>query len=249
MVFRGVFDIDFLFIVEIWYDVHNSPGSTLRSISCQTFTVSPYRIDLVYLFPNLLHNDSKETHFLGIFFCDLGFFFVFTKNTCFLCAMFGNVTVLCLLSLKKTVQNPLWKSQVCPKFVNVIIENSQSHKSGANSTLYNVATRGFTLLPCIFIWTYPVCFAVTKQPSATSIHLYVPINEIVIKSEISGVMWQVAPESKIKLVSCELYPQLLPGLSELGYIHAIDAYIFCELILFVLFSDILFIFFDLYAQF
>ena len=36
------------------------------------------------------------------------------------------------------------------------MENNRSHKSGANSTLYNVAMKGLTLSPHMFIWTSPV---------------------------------------------------------------------------------------------
>ena len=70
------------------------------------------------------------------------------------------------------------------------------HKSGANSMLYNVAMKGLPLMSRIFIWTYPVCFVVTKFLSSTSIYLSVSANESSKKPEISGVMWQVAPESK-----------------------------------------------------
>ena len=86
------------------------------------------------------------------------------------------------------------------------MEKNQFHKSGANITLYNVSTKGFPLLSHIFIWTYPVCFDVTKFPSTNSINLSISTNDSGIKYEISGVMLQVAPESKIQLVSCELSP-------------------------------------------
>ena len=49
------------------------------------------------------------------------------------------------------MQNPLWKNKECTKLINVIIENKQSHKSGANITLYNAAMKGFTFLSQIFI--------------------------------------------------------------------------------------------------
>ena len=75
--------------------------------------------------------------------------------------------------------------------------NNWSHKSGANSRLYNVAMKGFPLLSCIFILTSPVCFAVTKFQSKTLIYLSISTNKPAIKSKISYVMWQVAPDSKI----------------------------------------------------
>ena len=84
------------------------------------------------------------------------------------------------------------------------MENNQSHKSGANITLYNVAMKGVSLSSLIYIWSCPVCFAVTKFPSTTLIYLFVYTNEHGMKSEISGVILQVAPESKTQLVSCKL---------------------------------------------
>ena len=127
-------------------------------------------------------------------------------------------------------------------------ENNILHESGANSTLYNVSMKDFPLSFRIFIWASPVYFAVTKFSSATSIYLSVFLNEPGIKSKISGVMWQVAPESKIQLVSCKLSPKFLLGLYELEYIYAIDTYIVCYSLWYVLFSDVLYIFVDLYAR-
>ena len=144
--FRVVFDIYSLFIVDIWNDVQKGSGSIMISMSFQKVSAYPASSDLVDLCTNIWCNHSKETLFLWIFFYDFDCFFIFTKNACFLCAMYGNVTVLCSLSLKKNAQNHLWKSQVCPKFNNIIIENSRSHKYGANSTLYNVSMKGFLLL-------------------------------------------------------------------------------------------------------
>ena len=86
------------------------------------------------------------------------------------------------------------------------MENNQSHKFGSNSLLYNAAMKDLPLYSSTSIWNYPVCFDVMKCLSATSIYLSVSTNEPAIKSEISGVMWQVAPESKIQLVSCGLSP-------------------------------------------
>ena len=108
--------------------------------------------------------------------------------------------------------------------------------------------KGLPLLSCIFIWTFTFCFAATKFSSATSVYLYVSTNEMGIKSEISGVMWQVAPESKFQLFSCKLSPKYLLGLYPLEEIFYIDAYIFCELFWSVILSEVLSIFADLYAQ-
>ena len=45
--FRGVIDLDFLFIVDIWHDVQNVSGYTLTLMSFQTFALSPDSSDLV----------------------------------------------------------------------------------------------------------------------------------------------------------------------------------------------------------
>ena len=108
--------------------------------------------------------------------------------------------------------------------------------------------KGFPLSLRIFIWTYPVFFfTVKKCPSATWIYLSVSTNDPSIQSEISGAVWQVAPESKIQLVSCELSPKYLLGISALEDISAIDVYIFCDSIWYVMFYDVLSIFVNLYA--
>ena len=62
-------------------------------------------------------------------------------------------------------------------------------------------------------------------------------------------MWQVAPESKIQLVSFNLSLGYFLGISALENICVIEAYIFCDQLWYVLFSDILSIFVDLYAHF
>ena len=128
------------------------------------------------------------------------------------------------------------------------MENNWLHKSGTNITWYNVSIQGFTLLSQIYIWTCPVCFAVKKCPLASLIYLSVSTNDPGIKSKIIGVMWQVAPESKIQLFSCELSPKFILGLSALLDIRAIDVYIFCDSISYALFPYVLYIFVDLYAQ-
>ena len=145
---------------------------------------------------------------LWICFCNFGFSFVFTKNACFLCAMCGNTTAFYSISLEKIVQKTLWKIHLCCQFINLLMGNNWPHKSGTNSTLYNLAMKGFLFLSHIFIWTYSVCFAVTKCPSETSIYSSVSTYYPGIKSEISGVMWQVAPQAETKLVNCKLSPNL-----------------------------------------
>ena len=49
----GVFDTYLIFIVEILYAVQKGSGSTLNSMPCQTFSLSPSSSNLVYLCPNL----------------------------------------------------------------------------------------------------------------------------------------------------------------------------------------------------
>ena len=111
-----------------------------------------------------------------------------------------------------------------------MIKNNLSHNSGAKSTLCNVAMKGSPLLSHIFIRTWPFCFAVTWCPYSTSVYLSVSYNESGMKSETSGVMWHVAPESKIQLVNCELSPKFSLGNSSLPNNCAIDAYIFWSLL-------------------
>ena len=128
------------------------------------------------------------------------------------------------------MQNPLWNKQVCPDFVNVMIRNNLSHKSGAKSTLCNVAMKGSPWLSHIFICTWPFCFSATWCPSETSMCLSVSSNEIGIKYETYSVMWQVAPESKIQFFNCELSPKFPLGHSSLLDMRAIDSYIFWSLL-------------------
>ena len=88
--------------------------------------------------------------------------------------------------------------------------------------------KGFPLSSRIFIWTSPVYFAVTKCPSETSIYLSVFTSKPGTKYEISGVTLQVAPESKIQLVSFKLSKTYLLVISTLEDIRAKEAYIFCD---------------------
>ena len=112
---------------------------------------------------------------------------------------------------------------------NLKIKNKLPHRSGAKRMLCNVAIKRFPLSSHIFIWTWPICFAVTWCPSATSIFLSVSSNGPGIKYETCGVMWHVDPESKIQWVNCELSSEYLLGISSLPDICAIDAYIFWSL--------------------
>ena len=128
------------------------------------------------------------------------------------------------------MQNPLWKRQVCPEFINVIIENNLWHKSGAKSTLCNVAMKDFPLSSHICIHAWHFCFAVAWCPSATSMYLSVSSNDPGMKTETYGVMWHVVPKSKIQLVNCDLSPYFSLEYSSLLDIHAIDAYILWSLL-------------------
>ena len=69
--------------------------------------------------------------------------------------MCGDVTAFFSFAPKYTTQNPLLKRQLCPEFINVMIENNLSHKSGTNSMLCNVAMKGLPLLSHICIRTCP----------------------------------------------------------------------------------------------
>ena len=51
--FRGLCDLDFLFIVEILHDAQKRSVSTLISMSCQTFEVYPASSELVDMCTNL----------------------------------------------------------------------------------------------------------------------------------------------------------------------------------------------------
>ena len=147
---------------------------------------------------------------------------------------------------REILLNPLWKRHVCPKLINLIMENKQSHKSGVSSTLYNVSMKGLLLSPIFFIWTYPFCFSVTKLPSATSRYLSIYTSEPGTKSQISGVMWQVTPDSKIKLVSYEMSPKYLLGIHTLEEICVIGVFILCDSFCSVLLSNFI-NFSDFYA--
>ena len=122
------------------------------------------------------------------------------------------------------------------------MENIWSHKYGANSKLYNVLMKGLPLSSRIYIWTYPVCFTVTKFPPATSIYVSIYTSEPGMKYECSGFMWQVALESKTQLVSCELSRKSLLEISTLEDIGAINAYIFFDLFCSLLFYNVVSIF-------
>ena len=180
--FGGFLDLSFLFIEEIWHDVQKCYGYILRSISSQTLAVSPANNDLVDLWTNIWCNNSKAVFFLDGNFFAFDIFFIFPKNACDLCEICGNVTAFFYFAPKYTVQTPLCNKQVCPKFINLMIENNLSHKYGAKGTLCNVAIKGYLLLSHIFIHACPFCFAMTWCPSITSICLSLYSNEPGIKS-------------------------------------------------------------------
>ena len=110
-------------------------GYILNSTPLQTFAVYTAINNVVYLCPNPWRNNSKASLFLGAVFFHLAFSFVFTKNECFLCALFGRVTTFSFLFLKYTMLKTLWNKQVRPKLINTIIENNPLHGPGAKSML------------------------------------------------------------------------------------------------------------------
>ena len=181
-----------------WY------GYILSSTSSHTLAVSPAFNDMVDLCPNLWCNNPKAIFFLAGYFFD--FSMIFPGKSCFLTVLCSNVTALSYFAPKYTVQNPLRKRHICPAFINVMMENNLSHKSGANSTLYKVATKVFPLSSHIFIRTEHFCFSVTWCPSTTSMNYCVSSNDPGMQSVTSVVIWHVAPESKIQLVYCKLSP-------------------------------------------
>ena len=136
------------------------------SISSQTLSVSPSKNDLVDLWPKFWCNNSRATFFLGANFFVFDISSIPPQNACFLSALCDNVTEFFYFAPKNTVQNSFCNKQVCPKFINVLIETIISHKSGAKITLYNVAMKGSPLLSHIFISAGPFCFAVTWCLSA-----------------------------------------------------------------------------------
>ena len=112
---------------------------------------------------------------------DLYFYFIFTRNACFLHALCCKHHILCNITeenhtkhfiIKAGMSQIHWRNN----------ENNRSHNSGANSMLYNVEIKGFPFSPRIFIWTIPVWFAVKIWPFATSIYLYISTNEPSMKS-------------------------------------------------------------------
>ena len=142
----GILDLAFLFIEEIWHDVQKGSGYIFSSISSSTLPVSPANNYLVDLWPNLWCNNSTAIFFLTgtLFVFDISL--NFPKDEFFLCALCGYVTEFFSFATKYTVQNPLCNKQICTKFINVMIENNPSHKSGAKSTLCNVSIKGSPLM-------------------------------------------------------------------------------------------------------
>ena len=132
------------------------------------------------------------------------------------------------------MQNPLWNKQVCPEFINVIFEISC--RINLVPKVSCVTLHWKDLHDChTFLFVLDIfCFYVTWCPYATSMCLSVSSNETGIKSETSGVMWHVAPESKIQSANCKLSPKFPLGHSSLLDMRAIDAYIFCSLLFSVL---------------
>ena len=163
----GILDLAFLFIEEIWHDVQKGSGYILSSTSYQTLSVPPANHDLLDLCPNLWCSNSKAIFFLAgnLFFFDISL--ILPRNACFLCALCGNVTAFFFSATNYNVKNPLWKRQFCPAFINIMIENNLSHKSGAKITLCNVAMKDFPLSSHICICTWPFGFTLTWCPYAT----------------------------------------------------------------------------------
>ena len=103
--FQWIFGPSLSFVEWIWHDVQKVSGYILSSISFQTFAVSTAINYLVDMCPNLWCNNYKSTFFLGAIFFDLVFSLVFTKKSCFLCALCGRVTAFSFLYPDYTAQN------------------------------------------------------------------------------------------------------------------------------------------------
>ena len=107
--FSGILYLAFLFIEEVWHDVHKGSRSIFSSTSSQTVAVYPSNNYLGDLCPKIWCSNSKAIFFLAgnLFFLD--FSMIFPRNACFLCALCGKVTALFPFAPKYTVQNPFWK--------------------------------------------------------------------------------------------------------------------------------------------
>ena len=81
----------------------------------------------------------------------------------------------------------------------------------------------------------PCFFCCEKFPSENPMYLSISTSDTGTKSEFYGIMWHVAPESKIQLVSSELSPKSLLGIFTLEVICAIEVYIFWDSFYYVLF--------------
>ena len=126
--------------------------------------------------------------------------------------------------------------------------NNWLHKSVANSTLYNVAMKDLPLLSHIFIWTF-YCLFLCDKILICNFNIFICFHQWAwykirnIWCHVTSRTWVYNP-----IFSCDLSSKYLLALYMLAYINSIDTYIFCDLFWYVLFSEILHIFIDLYAQ-
>ena len=117
-------DLGFLLIDEICHDVHKWSGSTLSSISCQTFTLSLANSNRVELCPNLWWNNYREILFFWVFFVISTFILFYQKCMFSLYNTWYSNRVLFVIT-KETMQKNLWKRRLCPKLTNATIENNR----------------------------------------------------------------------------------------------------------------------------
>ena len=110
-------------------------GSILSSVTLQTFAVYIVINGMVGLCPNLWCNNSRATFFLGAILFYFDICFIIPKYECSRCALCGKVIAFSPCRQITPYQKPLLNKQVCTKFINIIIENNLSHRSGAKSTL------------------------------------------------------------------------------------------------------------------
>ena len=108
--FRGVYDTDILFIVEILHDVQKGSGSTLISFLSKCLQYIQPVVTLCICVP-ISDAIIQKNFLIGNLLFWFWIFPHFYQKSCFCCALCSNFTTLYLLTLKKTVQRPLRKGR------------------------------------------------------------------------------------------------------------------------------------------
>ena len=132
------------------------------------------QITMIWLICALINDVAilKKFYFLLVIYFSLTYPFL-PRNACFLCALCGRVSALFSFAQKYMVQNHLWKIQVCPEFVNVMIKNNLLHKSGAKSKLCNRLFSIITLMnsghTCLFHKGFCTVYFGAKENNAVTL--------------------------------------------------------------------------------